>query len=53
MTRLVLPYRSLLSTSAVPHAYQFGNTIIVEDEDGEVVKKYELPAPEKKKGRDE
>lgn len=24
-------------------AYQFGNTIIVEDEDGEVVKKYELP----------
>jgi len=31
------------------HAYQFGNTIIVEDEDGEVVKKYELPAPEKKK----
>jgi len=25
------------------HAYQFGNTIIVEDEDGEVVKKYEIP----------
>lgn len=25
------------------HAYQFGNTIIVEDEDGEVVKKYDLP----------
>ncbi|KAL8371389.1 hypothetical protein RB595_001277 [Gaeumannomyces hyphopodioides] len=25
-------------------AYQFGNTIIVEDEDGEVVKKYELPS---------
>lgn len=24
-------------------AYQFGNTIIVEDEDGEVVKKYDLP----------
>ncbi|KAL1882754.1 hypothetical protein VTK73DRAFT_879 [Phialemonium thermophilum] len=24
-------------------AYQFGNTIIVEDEDGEVLKKYELP----------
>jgi hypothetical protein len=22
------------------HAYQFGNTIIVEDEDGEVIKKY-------------
>ncbi|RFU31263.1 hypothetical protein B7463_g5070, partial [Scytalidium lignicola] len=25
-------------------AYQFGNTIIVEDEDGEVVKKYDLPS---------
>ncbi|TGJ83970.1 hypothetical protein E0Z10_g4788 [Xylaria hypoxylon] len=25
-------------------AYQFGNTIILEDEDGEVVKKYDLPA---------
>ncbi|RSL75525.1 hypothetical protein CEP51_010783 [Fusarium floridanum] len=25
-------------------AYQFGNTIIVEDEDGEVVKTYELPS---------
>lgn len=31
-------------------AYQFGNTIIVEDEDGEVVKKYDLPAQEKEKG---
>lgn len=31
-------------------AYQFGNTIIVEDEDGEVVKKYELPAQEKGEG---
>ncbi|KAJ9136721.1 Na(+)/H(+) antiporter [Pleurostoma richardsiae] len=30
-------------------AYQFGNTIIVEDEDGEVVKKYELP-PQKPDG---
>lgn len=30
-------------------AYQFGNTIIVEDEDGEVLKKYDIPAPEKKK----
>ena len=28
------------------HAYQFGNTIIVEDEDGEVIKKYTLPGPE-------
>ncbi|KKY18891.1 putative na+ h+ antiporter nha1 [Phaeomoniella chlamydospora] len=26
------------------HAYQFGNTIIVEDEDGEVVKKITIPA---------
>ncbi|ORY68488.1 putative Na+/H+ antiporter CNH1 [Pseudomassariella vexata] len=29
---------------APARAYQFGNTIIIEDEDGEVVKKYELPA---------
>lgn len=29
------------------HAYQFGNTIIVEDEDGEVVKKYTIPSPER------
>ncbi|KAI9793082.1 MAG: hypothetical protein M1816_000980 [Peltula sp. TS41687] len=29
------------------HAYQFGNTIIVEDEDGEVVKKYTIPGPKK------
>jgi NhaP-type Na+/H+ or K+/H+ antiporter len=28
-------------------AYQFGNTIIVEDEDGEVIKKYDIPAPQK------
>lgn len=30
-------------------AYQFGNTIVIEDEDGEVIKTYELPAhkPEK------
>jgi sodium/hydrogen antiporter len=25
------------------HAYQFGNTVIVEDEDGEVIKTYNLP----------
>ncbi|KAK3680165.1 Na+/H+ antiporter [Recurvomyces mirabilis] len=31
-------------------AYQYGNTIIVEDEDGEVIKKYDIPAPEKKPG---
>lgn len=30
-------------------AYQYGNTIIVEDEDGEVVKKYDIPPPEKKR----
>ena len=29
------------------HAYQFGNTIIVEDEDGEVIKKYSIPETEK------
>ncbi|KAJ5584936.1 Na(+)/H(+) antiporter [Penicillium hispanicum] len=29
------------------HAYQFGNTIIVEDEDGEVIKKYSIPAGDK------
>ena len=39
------------------HAYQFGNTIIVEDEDGEVIKKYTLPGgkktekPEKPQGQ--
>lgn len=42
------------STSAPPagkgrsaHAYQFGNTIIVEDEDGEVIKKYSIPSGSK------
>ncbi|KAJ4362357.1 Na+/H+ antiporter [Neocucurbitaria cava] len=29
-------------------AYQFGNTIIVEDEDGEVIKKYDIPTASKK-----
>ena len=33
--------------SGPAHAYQFGNTIIVEDEDGEVVKKYEIPRQDK------
>jgi sodium/hydrogen antiporter len=28
------------------HAYQFGNTIIVEDEDGEVIREFTLPGPE-------
>ncbi|KAF2009082.1 Na+/H+ antiporter-like protein Nha1 [Aaosphaeria arxii CBS 175.79] len=32
-------------------AYQFGNTIIVEDEDGEVLKKYDIPAPAKEHAR--
>ncbi|KAL1961189.1 hypothetical protein VTO42DRAFT_3134 [Malbranchea cinnamomea] len=27
-------------------AYQFGRTVIVEDEDGEVLKKYSIPAPQ-------
>jgi sodium/hydrogen antiporter len=27
-------------------AYQYGNTIIVEDEDGEVIKKYDIPGPD-------
>jgi hypothetical protein len=29
------------------HAYRIGRTIIVEDEDGEVIKQYDIPAPEK------
>ncbi|PPJ58708.1 hypothetical protein CBER1_03974 [Cercospora berteroae] len=29
-------------------AYQYGNTIIVEDEDGEVIKKYDIPGPDRK-----
>jgi len=28
-------------------AFRFGRTIIVEDEDGEVIKKYDIPSPEK------
>lgn len=32
-------------------AYQFGNTIIVEDEDGEVLKKYDIPSTQKKSQR--
>ncbi|KAH9828151.1 putative Na(+)/H(+) antiporter isoform 1A [Teratosphaeria destructans] len=31
-------------------AYQYGNTIIVEDEDGEVIKKYDIPAPDRNQG---
>ena len=33
------------------HAYQFGNTIIVEDEDGEVLKKYDIPHNQRRHGR--
>ena len=33
------------------YAYQFGNTLIVEDEDGEVIKKYDLPPAESDGGR--
>ncbi|RMZ79813.1 hypothetical protein DV737_g3235, partial [Chaetothyriales sp. CBS 132003] len=33
------------------HAYQFGNTIIVEDEDGEVIKSYTLPPAEGERKR--
>ncbi|MCJ1354710.1 MAG: hypothetical protein MMC33_004699 [Icmadophila ericetorum] len=35
------------------HAYQYGNTIIVEDEDGEVVKKYDIPNAKKKESHGE
>ncbi|KAJ9291336.1 hypothetical protein DTO021C3_1136 [Paecilomyces variotii] len=35
------------------HAYQFGNTIIVEDEDGEVIRKYTIPAGDKRKKKEE
>lgn len=33
------------------HAYQFGNTVIVEDEDGEVIKKYDIPPAPRGRGR--
>lgn len=29
------------------HAYQFGNTVILEDEDGEVIEKYEIPGAQR------
>ena len=32
------------------HAFQFGNTVIVEDEDGEVIKTYTLPPSEGQRG---
>ncbi|MCJ1461966.1 hypothetical protein MMC07_000566 [Pseudocyphellaria aurata] len=33
------------------HAYQYGNTIILEDEDGEVIEKYEIPVAQRRHGR--
>lgn len=33
------------------HAYQIGNTIIVEDEDGEVIRKYDIPREEQEPSR--
>lgn len=38
-------------TRGPARAYQYGNTIIVEDEDGEVIKKYDINPPEKKEGQ--
>ncbi|KAH0844395.1 sodium/hydrogen antiporter [Fonsecaea monophora] len=34
------------------HAYQFGNTVIVEDEDGEVIKTYNIPSESSGPGGD-
>ncbi|KAK0722589.1 alkali metal cation/H+ antiporter Nha1 C terminus-domain-containing protein [Lasiosphaeria miniovina] len=40
-----------MSRSSEPaRAYKFGTTIIVENEDGEVIKKYELPTPQRGEG---
>lgn len=39
-------------TRGPARAYQYGNTIIVEDEDGEVIKKFDIPAPNKPAGAD-
>lgn len=33
------------------HAYQFGNTVILEDEDGEVIEKYEIPGAQRIRNR--
>jgi NhaP-type Na+/H+ or K+/H+ antiporter len=33
------------------HAYQFGSTIILEDDDGEVIKKIEIPVAQRIRGR--
>ncbi|QIW94632.1 hypothetical protein AMS68_000150 [Peltaster fructicola] len=39
-------------TRGPARAYQYGNTIIVEDEDGEVIKKFDIPAPSRNTGAD-
>lgn len=33
------------------HAYQFGNTVILEDEDGEVIEKYDIPGAQRIRNR--
>jgi NhaP-type Na+/H+ or K+/H+ antiporter len=40
------PKKPTMAKPRSAHAYQFGNTIIVEDEDGEVIKKYNIPETE-------
>ncbi|EON69777.1 hypothetical protein W97_09040 [Coniosporium apollinis CBS 100218] len=41
------PPKEAKRTHGPAFAYQFGNTVIVEDEDGEVIKKYEIDAPKR------
>ncbi|PWY69122.1 hypothetical protein BO70DRAFT_150193 [Aspergillus heteromorphus CBS 117.55] len=41
------PRKSTKGKGRSAHAYQFGNTIIVEDEDGEVLTKYSIPSADK------
>ncbi|KAI4183836.1 MAG: hypothetical protein L6R41_005159 [Letrouitia leprolyta] len=45
------PARPVEQKRGAAHAYQYGNTIIVEDEDGEVIKTYEIPAASRGRGR--
>ncbi|OAL46640.1 hypothetical protein IQ07DRAFT_157096 [Pyrenochaeta sp. DS3sAY3a] len=45
------PQKPAVRTRGPALAYQFGNTIIVEDEDGEVIKKYDIPSNSKKDQR--
>lgn len=39
-------------TQGLSHAFQFGNTVIVEDDDGEVIKKFDISDPAKEQNRD-